>query len=90
MRFKPRHTRPVQWLQTDIPRTTFEQDLLYSFGAFMTVCKISRNDAESRRVAAVLEGKADPGPSVPTGGTKSGWEGTSPGLRTPRNEAPRR
>ena len=63
-----RHTRPVQWLQTDIPRTTFEQDLLYSFGAFMTVCNISRNDA-ARRVAAVLEGKGDPGPSVPTGTT---------------------
>ena len=61
-----RHTRPVEWLQTDIPRTTFEQDLLYSFGAFMTVCNISRNDA-ARRVDAVLEGKADPGPSMPTG-----------------------
>ena len=61
-----RHTRPVQWLQTDIPRTTFEQDLLYSFGAFMTVCNIYRNDA-ARRVAAVLAGKADPGLAVPTG-----------------------
>ena len=58
-----RHARPVQWLQPDLPRTTFEQDLLYSFGAFMTVCNISRNDA-ARRVAAVLEGKQDPGPSV--------------------------
>ena len=58
-----RHTRPVEWLQTELPRTTFEQDLLYSFGAFMTVCRISRNDAE-RRVAAVAEGKSDPGPSV--------------------------
>ena len=59
-----RHTRPVQWLQPDLPRTTFEQDLLYSFGAFMTVCNISRHDA-ARRVVAVLEGKPDPGPSVP-------------------------
>ena len=59
-----RHTRPVQWLRPDLPRTTFEQDLLYSFGAFMTVCNISRNDA-ARRVLAVLEGKPDPGPSVP-------------------------
>ena len=58
-----RHVRPVEWLQTDLPRTVFEQDLLYSFGAFMTVCNISRNDAE-RRVAAVAEGKSDPGPSV--------------------------
>jgi len=55
-----RHTRPVKWLKTDIPRTTFGQDLLYSFGAFMTVCNISRNDAV-RRVMAVLDGKPDPG-----------------------------
>ena len=61
-----RHVRPVEWLMTDIPRATFEQDLLYSFGAFMTVCQISRNDA-ARRVAAVLEGKPDPGPSASTG-----------------------
>ena len=54
-----RHTRSVEWLQTDLPRTVFEQDLLYSLGAFMTVCNISRNDAE-RRVAAVAEGKPDP------------------------------
>ena len=59
-----RHTRPVKWIRTDVPRSTFAQDLLYSFGAFMTVCNITRNDAE-RRVAAVLAGKQDPGPSVP-------------------------
>ena len=59
----PRHVRPVEWLQTDLPRTVFEQDILYSLGAFMTVCNISRNDA-ARRVAAVAEGKPDPGPSV--------------------------
>ena len=64
-----RHTRPVEWVRPDVPRVTFEQDLLYSFGAFMTVCNISRNDA-SRRVEAVLEGKPDPGPSVL-------WEGPS-------------
>ena len=58
-----RHTRSVEWLQTDLPRMIFQQDLLYSLGAFMTVCNISRNDAE-RRVAAVAEGKPDPGPSV--------------------------
>ena len=58
-----RHTRPVQWVLSDIPRTTFAQDLLYSFGAFMTVCNISRNEA-ARRVAVVLDGKPDPGPSV--------------------------
>jgi restriction system protein len=55
-----RHTRPVEWLRQDIPRTVFKQDLLHSFGAFMTVCNISRNEAE-RRVAAVAAGKPDPG-----------------------------
>ncbi len=59
-----RHTRPVKWIHPDLPRTVFQQDLLYSFGAFLTVCNISRNDAE-RRVAAVLEGKPDPGMRIP-------------------------
>lgn len=51
-----RHARPVKWIRTDIPRNAFDQDLLYSFGAFMTVCRIQRNDAE-KRVNAVLAGK---------------------------------
>lgn len=51
------HTRPVQWLRTDLPRSTFEQDLLYSFGAFMTVCQIQRNNAEER-VRAILQGQS--------------------------------
>lgn len=55
------HTRGVKWLKTDPPRTTFAQDLLYSFGAFMTVCKIKRNDAEAR-VHAIVEGKPAPVP----------------------------
>ncbi|MHB9058774.1 MAG: restriction endonuclease [Bacillota bacterium] len=50
-----RHTRPVKWLREDIPRTDFGQDLLYSFGAFMTVCQISRSRAEER-VRALLKG----------------------------------
>lgn len=58
-----RHTRVINWKKTDIPRTWFEQDLLYSFGAFMTVCNVSRNDVE-RRVASVLAGKKDPGYAV--------------------------
>ncbi len=54
------HTRAVEWLRTDIPRTAFDQDILYSFGAYMTVCQISRNNAEER-IKAVLVGK----PSAP-------------------------
>lgn len=43
-----RHYRSVQWLNTDVPRSAFDQDLLYSFGAIMTICEIKRNDAEKR------------------------------------------
>jgi len=43
-----RHFRRVKWLVRDVPRSTFDQDLLYSFGAFMTICEIKRNDAEKR------------------------------------------
>ncbi len=50
-----RHVRPVKWLRGDIPRTDFDQDLLYSFGALMAVCQISRSKAEER-VRALLNG----------------------------------
>lgn len=43
-----RSWRDVQWLAKDIPRAAFDQDLLYSFGAFLTFCQIKRNDAERR------------------------------------------
>lgn len=55
------HQRAVEWLVTDLPRSTFMQDLLYTFGAFMTVCRVQRNNAEER-IAVVLKGKPDPGP----------------------------
>lgn len=42
------HWLNVKWLETDIPRSNFDQDLLYSIGAFLTICQIRRNDAEKR------------------------------------------
>jgi restriction system protein len=33
------HYRDVEWFSLDVPRDRFEQDILYSMGAFMTVCK---------------------------------------------------
>jgi restriction system protein len=53
-------TRKVKWLRPDLPRETFRQDLLFSFGAFMTVCEVRRNDA-LRRVEAAVKTGADPG-----------------------------
>lgn len=43
-----RHFREIKWLNTAIPRNNFDQDILYSFGAFLTICEIKRNDAEAR------------------------------------------
>ncbi len=42
------HYREVNWFAQDIPRSNFDQDILYSFGAFMTVCQIQRNNSEER------------------------------------------
>lgn len=55
-----RHTRKVRW-QRMVPRTSFQQDLLFSFGAFLTVCNVSRNEAAARVAAALSTGR-DPGP----------------------------
>ena len=45
------HWRPVKWLPNPVPRDHFGQDLLYSFGAFMTICRVQRNNAEERLAA---------------------------------------
>ncbi|MBW4420967.1 MAG: restriction endonuclease [Myxacorys californica WJT36-NPBG1] len=53
-----RHKRLVKWLNPAVPRSRFGQDLLYSFGAFMTFCEIRRNNAEAR-VRDILKNKPD-------------------------------
>jgi restriction system protein len=42
-----RHIIPVKWLKI-VPRRQLDQDLLYSLGSLMTVCRIERNDAEDK------------------------------------------
>jgi restriction system protein len=42
------HWRPVKWIAEGVPRSHFGQDLLYSFGAFLTICRVQRNHAEVR------------------------------------------
>ena len=44
------HAHQVDWFACDIPRTAFDQDILYSFGAFMTICRIKQED----RIKAVI------------------------------------
>ncbi len=61
-----KHTRPVEWITQDMSRDRFDQDLLYSFGAFLTVCQIKRNNAEER-IRALLAGTTVSIPSQATG-----------------------
>jgi restriction system protein len=51
-----KHYRTCKWIARDVPRSRFDQDLLYSLGAFMTTCRITRNDAEARIRAIAANG----------------------------------
>ena len=68
------HQRQVKWIEQDIPRSRFDQDLLHTFGAFMTICRATRNDAEPR-VRAMA---------------KNGWHSTlpAPAIATTTGDAP--
>lgn len=50
------HWRSIKWIAEAIPRSYFGQDLLFSFGAFMTICRIKRNNAEARIAAMRANG----------------------------------
>lgn len=42
------HSRRVKWIADAVPRVNFGQDLLHSIGAFLTIFRVQRNDAEAR------------------------------------------
>ena len=50
------HWRPVKWIAEAVPRTHFGKDLLNTFGAFMTICRVQRNNAEARIAAMRVNG----------------------------------
>ena len=54
-----RHSRQVKWIGEPIPRSSFDKDILYSFGASMTIFSVTRNNAEEK-VLAAIEGKEKP------------------------------
>jgi restriction system protein len=45
------HWRPVKWIGEAVPRAHFGKDLLNTFGAFMTICRVQRNNAQARLTA---------------------------------------
>lgn len=60
-----RHVRDVDWIVRDMPRSTFDKDLLYTFGSAQTVSTASRNNAEQRVLALLKGGPAAPPPVGP-------------------------
>ncbi len=50
-----KHIRKVKWIK-EFPRSVFDQDILFSLGAFLTVGKVRRDDAEER-VRNMLKGQ---------------------------------
>lgn len=58
-----RHFRPVEWIATDVARDAFDQDLIYSFGAYITIGRVKRDTAEERILAAVSGKAPTPQPS---------------------------
>ena len=55
-----KHYREVKWLDKAVPRSRFDQDLLYSFGAFMTFCEIKRDNAKDRVLKVLGKPTAHP------------------------------
>ena len=50
------HYHTVDWYAVDIPRSAFDQDILYSFGAFMTICRIKQEDRIKAQIKASQHG----------------------------------
>lgn len=42
------HKRRVKWIETDVPRTAFDRDLLSSINGAQTIFSVERNNAEAR------------------------------------------
>lgn len=56
------HRRSIDWFALNVPRSCFDQDILYSFGAFMTICRIK----QEKRVVKAIEAFQNHGPSAPS------------------------
>jgi restriction system protein len=59
-----KHQRAVEWIGSPIPRSQFDQDLLFTFGAFLTVFRAQRNDAENRILSMLGKPIATPSASL--------------------------
>lgn len=53
-----RHHRPVEWVQTGLPRTVFSQSALYEIGSVLTTFRVKRH-ADEFLTAMKLEGQPE-------------------------------
>jgi restriction system protein len=84
------HWRPVKWIGEAIPRAHFGKDLLNTFGAFMTICRVQRNNAEARIEAMRANGwKPETIASVTKSATPAVDEAAEPSEDTDLEEAAR-
>lgn len=84
------HWRPVKWIGEAIPRAHFGKDLLNTFGAFMTICRVQRNNAEARIAAMRANGwKPETIASVTKSATPAVDETAEPSEDTDLEEAAR-
>ncbi|MFA5911370.1 MAG: restriction endonuclease [Vicinamibacterales bacterium] len=84
------HWRPVKWIGEAIPRAHFGKDLLNTFGAFMTICRVQRNNAEARIGAMRANGwKPETIASVTKSATPAVDEAAEPSEDTDLEEAAR-
>ena len=49
----------MKWIAEAVPRAYFGKDLLFTFGAYLTICRVQRNNAE-QRIAAMRVNKWRP------------------------------
>lgn len=68
-----RHAIAVEWKRTDVPRSAFKDDLLYTINGALTIFQAARNNAVSR-LNEVLDGGIDPGSTAPVVGKGGGGE----------------
>lgn len=70
------HTRAIKWEAEDVPRSSFDQDLLYSFGGLLTLFQVNRDNAAERISQVVNVHISDePAPAlVPDIGTPDGYD----------------
>ena len=78
------HWRSIKWIAESIPRSNFGKDLLFSFGALMTICRIQKNQAEARLQVMKAKGWKPETITPTTKGVTNGGDG--PALDTDLEE----